>query len=125
VADPTRSTQTQIAVTQPPVASITVTPAAPSVIEGAALTLSAVAHDTLDAPLSPQPSSFAWTSSAPEVAAVDDAGLLTAARAGSTLVTASAGGITSAGDMVVVQPPAPTVHVTAALATARAGDPPV
>jgi len=87
--------------------SLAITPSAallPSV--GATRTLSA---STLDASGKASPVTATWTSSHPDVVAIDAAGMITAKTLGSAQITATAAGFTSAPTLVVVAGVAPGV----------------
>jgi len=98
-------------VTPPPPASITVTPASPTVQVGATQQFTATAKDASGNTLTGL--TFTWASSATAVATVDASGKATAVAAGTTQITAASGGVTSAVDTLTVIP-AGTVTGTAA-----------
>ena len=89
-----------LTVTTPPVATITVSPSAPSIAVGATQQFTATAKDSNGNTLSGV--IFAWASSATGVATINSSGLATAVSAGTTEITASANGITSSNDTLTV-----------------------
>jgi len=56
---------------------------------------------------------FTWTSSAPAVATVSSAGLVTAVSGGDATITATAGGVSGTAQVTVSQPPPPPPSVVA------------
>jgi alpha-tubulin suppressor-like RCC1 family protein len=86
---------------------------------GATTRLTAVASDALGSPVAG--ARFAWTSSAPERATVDSAGLVTAVANGSADISASLGGVQASIAVAVVQqvtsvtvtPASPSINVGA------------
>ena len=100
------STADTLTVTNPPVTTITVAPASPTIAAGATQQFTATALDANGKTLSGV--SFTWASSATSVATVDSTGKATGVGAGATQITATAGGATSTAD---------TLTVTAAVAT--------
>ena len=107
-----------LTVNPPPVASVTVAPAAPSVNVGATQQFTATAKDAGGNVI--PGATFTWTSSATAVATISASGLATGVAAGTSNVTATSGGITSAADVLTVTVPA-TVTGTAAHGSALAG----
>jgi alpha-tubulin suppressor-like RCC1 family protein/uncharacterized protein YjdB len=99
-----------------PVATVTVAPPAPSVVEGDTLRLTATPRDALGNELFGRP--VAWTSDNTPVATVV-AGLVTAVSPGSAVITATIGGAN--GTTTVTVTPAPVASVTVAPATATLG----
>ncbi len=79
-----------IAVTNAPVASVTVTPATANLLVGATLQLTATLKDALGNPLSGRV--VTWASNAPGVAAVSGAGLVTGLGIGGGTITATSEG---------------------------------
>ncbi|HWV39471.1 MAG TPA: Ig-like domain-containing protein [Vulgatibacter sp.] len=94
-----------------PVHSVRVEPQDASPVVGEEVTLVATAYDEFG--LEVPGRYFAWSSSRPEVAVVDDGGKVLAVRAGSTEIVAAAGGVQgsatvvvrAAVDRVVIDPP--------------------
>lgn len=88
-----KSGQAAITVSLVPVATVTVTPNAPSVKVGATATLAATVKDDQGNVLTGR--AVAWSSSAPAIATVDGAsGVLTGVAAGTTTITATSEGKT-------------------------------
>jgi len=95
-----------ITITVVPVSSVTVTPGSASLNPTATVQLSAVTKDSAGNVLSGR--SVTWSSSAPSVATVSPAGLVTAVIAGSATITATSEGKSgSAAITVSVTPPPP------------------
>ncbi|HEX8274364.1 MAG TPA: Ig-like domain-containing protein, partial [Longimicrobiaceae bacterium] len=95
------------------VASIAVTPGAPTLQEGGVQQLAAAASDANGNAV--PVGAFAWTSSNPAAATVDAAGVVRAVAAGVSYVTASAGGRTATATVTVAAaPPAPVATVSVA-----------
>jgi WD40 repeat protein len=90
--------------TMPPppaaVASVHVTPASASLVVGGTQSLAASARDAAGNALPGRPAS--WSSSAPAVASIDNAGLVTAVAAGSTTIRATVEGIVGTATITVV-----------------------
>lgn len=107
-----------ITVTPPPVASVSVSPASPSIQEGATEQFTAAASDAKGNAISG--ASFTWASSNTAVATINSSGLATSVGAGTTNITATAGGVTSSADVLTVTP-ASTVTGTAAMGAPLAG----
>ncbi len=101
------------------VASITVTPAAATVALGDTVRLVATALDADSSEVDGV--EFEWTSGDTLVFLVDQAGLVTALRAGSTVVTATAGGVSGRAEVRAEQR-AVSVVLTPGAATVAAGD---
>lgn len=94
------------------VASVTVTPASPSIAVNATEQFTAVAKDSSGNAMSGV--TFSWTSSATTVATINSStGMATGVSAGSTQITASASGVSSSADaLTITQPAVATVTVT-------------
>jgi len=88
------------------VATVSVSPAAPSVVVGSTLQLTATAKDSAGTPLSGR--SVSWGTSNPGVAGVSPAGLATGVSAGSATITATIEGKSATVTIVVTAAP-PTV----------------
>lgn len=101
------------------VASIVVTPSAATVALGDTLRLVATALDADSSEVDGV--EFEWSSNDTLVAVVDGSGLVAALTAGSTLVTASAGGASGAAEVRAEQRPVAVV-LTPEAATVAAGD---
>jgi uncharacterized protein YjdB len=86
-----KSGTSAITVTNPPVASVTVTPAIASLVVGATVQLTATLKDVLGNPLSGRV--VTWSSNAPGVAAVSGTGLVTGLGAGVVTITATSEGV--------------------------------
>lgn len=94
-----------VAACGPSVKSISVEPAR-SVLEakGASAPLRAVAKDGEGKPVDASRLKVAWSSSAPQTATVDAAGIVTAQRSGEAVVTAAVGEVKGAAQVVVSIP---------------------
>lgn len=89
-----------LTVTSTAVATIAVSPASPSIPVNAAQQFTATAKDSSGNTIAGL--TFAWASSATNVATIDSSGLATGVAAGATQITASAGGVTSSADPLTV-----------------------
>ena len=99
-------------VTNPPVATITVSAASATVLAFSTLQVQAVAKDAAGNTLSSVP--LTWTSSNTAVATVSTSGFVTGASPGAVNITASSGGVTSnALALTVANPPIVTITVSA------------
>ncbi len=107
-----------VTVTPPPVASVTVSPASPSIQEGATQQFTAAASDAKGTAISG--ATFTWASSNTAVATINTSGLATSLSAGTTNITATAGGVSSSADVLTVKP-VTTVTGTAAMGAPLAG----
>jgi hypothetical protein len=94
------------------VATVTLSPASPTVRVGATVQLSAQAFDASGTPLSER--QVSWGSGAASIATVDGTGLATGVSAGSVEISATVDGIT-ASDTLLVQPEACTSSTSVAL----------
>jgi uncharacterized protein YjdB len=94
-----------VTVTQPAVASVTITPTTGTLAVGQSLQFAAAARDAGGATLSGRP--ITWSSSAPAIAAVSASGMVTAVASGSASIQATIGGI-SANAVLTVTAAAPT-----------------
>ncbi len=92
------------------VSTVTVLPAADTLVEADTLRLAAVASDANGHAVEGEV--FAWSSTDTLVARVDDAGLVTGVAAGAVAVAAAADGVTGQSELVVVVPAPTTVAVT-------------
>ncbi len=107
-----------VTVTQAPVASVEVTPAAANVGVGGTVQLTAVAKDAAGSILSGRPMS--WSSSSVQIATVA-AGLVTGVAAGTAYIVASTEGKSDTATITVTFTPVATVTVSPASATVFAG----
>ena len=103
-----------------PVAAITVQPAVVTTNVGKQLPLSAIALDPQGKELAGQ--SIIWSSADTSIAAVSDAGEVTARRVGSTIITASNGTKTGTATLTVLAPQVASVALSPATAALLAGD---
>ena len=101
------------------VSAVAVAPGAEALVAGDTLRLTATATDANGHPVAG--AEFSWASSDSAVAAVDSTGLVTAAGAGETTVTATSGTV-SASTSVTVMQTASTVAISPARATLLVGD---
>lgn len=99
------------------VASVGVSPASASLTPGGTQTLSASINSS-NCTTAPTAS---WSSSAPNVATVTPAGLVTAVATGNTTITATAGAASGTASITVAPPPVASVTVTLASATLAIG----
>jgi len=89
----------------PSVKTVTVEPAKVTLdAKGATARLAAVAKDDKGQPIDMAKLKVAWSSSVPQVAAVDESGTVTAQRSGETVITAAIGEIKGATPAVVSIP---------------------
>jgi Protein of unknown function (DUF1565)/Bacterial Ig-like domain (group 2)/Right handed beta helix region len=98
---PTASTEP--AVNAPVIATITITPANPSLVIGTTQALTAKATDSSSNPISGL--SFTWTSSDTAVATIDTNGLVTAIAPGLSTITASSAGVNGLTKLTVTPVP--------------------
>ena len=117
----TGSTTVTVASTAPapaPIASVEVTPAAPTVAVGATQQLTATPKDAAGNALSGRPAAT-WTSGNAAVATVSATGVVTAVGPGSATITATIAGVSGATAVTVpAPPPASIARVEVAPATA-------
>jgi uncharacterized protein YjdB len=92
------------------IATITLSPVNPSIPVGSTLALTALVANTDGVALTGRP--IEWSSSHPEVARVDDAGVVLAIATGTALVTATSEEKTGTAFVTVVQPVAAYVFVS-------------
>jgi len=105
-----------VTVTVVPVASVTVSPAAPSVQVGQTVQLAATPEDANGLALSGRV--VTWATSAAAVATVNGSGLVTAVSAGSATISATSEGQSGTAVVTVTTPaPAPVASVTVSPAT--------
>jgi murein DD-endopeptidase MepM/ murein hydrolase activator NlpD len=97
-----RSGFASVTVTVPPVANISVTPGTSSVLAGATVQLTATPRDPSGSTLVGR--TITWTSSAPTVAGVSSAGLVTTLAPGSAIITATAESRSATASVEVVDP---------------------
>jgi alpha-tubulin suppressor-like RCC1 family protein len=94
-----------------PVATVTVSPSAPTLNIGGTVMLSAVTRDASGTELTGR--SVSWSSSANNVATVSSAGLVTAVAAGTAQVTATSEGKTGSVTVTVAAVPVASVSISA------------
>jgi copper chaperone CopZ len=101
-----------VAACGPSVKTISVEPAKATLdAKGAAVPLRAVARDDKGQPIDLAKVKVAWSSSAPQVATVDEAGTVTAQRSGDAAVTAAIGEVKGVAQVVVSIPASISVSV--------------
>ncbi|MCC7003895.1 MAG: Ig-like domain-containing protein [Gemmatimonadaceae bacterium] len=93
-----------------PVASVSITPAAPSVVAGASTALTAVARDAAGNVLTGRPVS--WSSTAPTVASVASNGVVSGLVVGTASIRATVEGVTGSATVAVTAPPPTLVSLT-------------
>jgi uncharacterized protein YjdB/PKD repeat protein len=98
-----------------PVASVSVTPTAPSIPVGGNVQLTATPKDASGNPLSGR--TITWQSGAPGTATVDGSGLVHGVAAGSATITATSEGKSGSAIVSVTPPPVAAVDVTPNSAT--------
>src|SRR5713226_2973034 len=108
-----------VTVTQVPVATVAVTPAAASTTVGQAVQLTATPRDSTGAPLSGR--TVTWASSNPGVATVNVSGLVTGAAAGSATITATSEGKSGTSAITVTSVPVASITVSPASANVLVG----
>jgi uncharacterized protein YjdB len=104
-----RTATAAVVVTAPPVSTVSVTPATATVITGATLPLTATLRDVAGVVLPGR--DVSWASSAPAVATVSAAGVVTGVSVGSATITATAEGRSSTSAITVINPPVAAVAV--------------
>ena len=92
------------------VASVTVTPAAETVVEADTLRLAAVAADANGHTVND--AVFAWASNDTTVAVIDDSGLVTGVAPGRAMATATAAGVSGGAELVVAAAVTTAITVT-------------
>src|SRR3989442_11616615 len=102
-----------------PVATVTLTPASPTVNEGQTLQLTATLKDANGNILTGR--SITWSSSTSSAATVNATGLVTGVVAGSATITATSEGQSGTSAITVVHMPVASVTVTPASGTVSAG----
>ncbi|MDQ4079563.1 MAG: Ig-like domain-containing protein, partial [Gemmatimonadota bacterium] len=103
----------------PPVASVSVTPSAPSVVAGSTVQLTATLRDAGGNVLTGRP--ITWTTSANGVAIVSSSGLVTAVSPGSATITATSEGVSGTSSITVTAAPVATVTVAPSSAAVAVG----
>ena len=103
-----------------PIASLTVTPAADTIVVGQTTQLAAAAFDSAGHALDGR--AVAWTSSDPTIATVSSTGLVLAAAPGAAQVTGTAEGHSAAARVVVLPRPATTVILSPNAPRLQVGD---
>jgi uncharacterized protein YjdB len=117
-----QSAASAITVSPPPVATVSVSPASPSIQVGATVQLSAVTRDANNNVLTGRV--VTWSSSNTAVGTVSTSGLVTGVAAGSATITATSEGKTATSSLTVTTPapvPVATVSVSPATATLQIG----
>lgn len=114
-----RSGQSTLAVIPVPVASVTVTPSAPSVIVGATQQLTAATLDASNAVLTDRV--VTWASSDTGKAKVSSSGLVTAVSVGAATIVATSEGRSGTATVTVLPVPVASVTVTPAAASIIVG----
>ena len=109
----------QVTVTNVPVASVAVTPNAPTIQVGKTVALTAQALNGSGQPLPGR--TVAWSSGTPSVATVDATGLVTGVGSGTAVVFASIDGVLGWADITVVQVPVASVTITPATPSVTVG----
>jgi uncharacterized protein YjdB len=101
-----------VAVTLPPVASVSVSPSSASVLPAQTVQLTATTLDSTGAALNGR--TVTWSSSSTGVATVNGSGLVTGVAVGSTTVTAASEGRSASSSVTVTTVPVASVTVTPA-----------
>jgi uncharacterized protein YjdB len=114
-----RSAVASITVQLPPVATVAVQPATPSLLVGASVTLSTTLADAAGAVLTNR--AVTWVSSDPGVATVTDVGLVAAIAPGTATITATSEGKTGVARVTVTPVPLATVAVQPSAVSLTAG----
>ena len=104
------STQATVTVTPVPVATVSVSPASPTLAVGATQQLSATARDADGNALTGR--TITWQSAGSSVATVSASGLVTAQGQGNVTITATVEGASGSASVTVSPPPVATVTVT-------------
>jgi len=111
------SSGTSIEVVRKPVAAVSVVLPSPSIAAGLTEQAVATPMDDNGAPLADR--SITWQSSNPAIASVNNAGLISAATLGTTIISATSEGVRGEGSLsVIAPPPVPVASVTVSPATA-------
>ncbi len=103
----------------PKVATVAVTAPATQVEVGGTLQFSATARDSKGASIV---AAFTWTSSAPTIASVDAAGVVTGIAAGAATITATADGISGTANVTVIPVPVVAVLIAQRTPSVRPGE---
>src|SRR2546422_70062 len=104
-----------VTLTPIPVASVSVTPASPSIPVGGNVQLTATPKDTSGNPLSGR--TVTWQSGTPGIASVNGSGLVQGLAAGSATITATSEGKSGSAIVSVTPPPGASVDVAPSSAT--------
>jgi uncharacterized protein YjdB len=99
-----------LAVTPVPVASVTISPAAPAVRIGQTVALTATVRDSSGTPITGR--SVTWTSLAPATATVNGTGVVTGVAEGSASIRAQVDGVQGTATVQVTAPPVSRVEIT-------------
>ncbi len=97
-----KGTTSNINVSTPELAEIIISPSTLSILIGQTHKFNSVSKDQSDKPMD---STITWTSSNPDVGAIDSQGLFTAISWGTTIITASSGTISGTAIVTVSDPP--------------------
>jgi uncharacterized protein YjdB len=108
-----------VTISNVPVASVTVSPAAASLTAGATTQLTATPQDSTGAALSGR--AVTWATGNPAVATVSPSGLVTGVAAGSATITATSEGQSGTAAMTVTNVPVASVTVSPAAASVSVG----
>ena len=114
-----RSGQTTLTVIPVPVASVTVAPAAPSIIIGSTQQLTAATLDASNGPLSGR--TVTWNTSDATKATVTSAGLVTGVAVGTATITATSEGKAGSATVTILPIPVATVIVSPAASSVLVG----
>lgn len=105
---------TSVEVQRNSVAAVSVTLPSPSLVAGQTGQAVATPRDATGAPLTNRP--IVWQSSSPAIASVSDAGLISAATPGTTVISATSEGMRGEGSLsVMALPPVPVATVSVTL----------
>jgi uncharacterized protein YjdB len=99
-----------LAVTPVPVASVSISPAAPTVRVGQSVSLTASARDSGGAPITGR--SVVWTSTAPSIVTVSATGVLTGVAEGAASIRAEVEGVVGVVSVQVTTPSVSRVEIT-------------
>ncbi len=109
-----------ITVLPPPVAVVVVTTAADTLVPNGTVHLTATLLDVGGHPLTGRV--LTWTSAQPDIARIDDTGVVTGVAPGTAAITAASEGKTGTSSIVVVLPPAASITVTPTLKALAIGE---
>jgi uncharacterized protein YjdB len=109
----------EVTVTATPVATVVVTPAQPSILQGRSVALTAQALNANGQPLTGR--TVSWSSSTPTIADVTVSGFVTGVSVGSTVIFASIDGVLGWANVTVVPTPVAAVTVSPATSSVAIG----